>query len=120
MMIMVTRKPQQKLRSSKNSMPNPRQKNSFKATVWDEPLTDEQALLVINLFRSHTCMLEWQGQVSMLLGKLATSVSPKLFLAILNLTVKLLHQVTLPPEVTMKLTPPEKLKHPPMREQLAA
>ena len=68
--------------------------------AWDEPLTNEQALLVTNLFRSHTCMLEWQGQVSMLLGKLATSVSPKLFLAILNSTVKPLHQVTLPPEVT--------------------
>ena len=62
--------------------------------AWDEPLTDKQALLVTDLFRSHTCMLEWQGQVSMLLGKLATSVSPKLFLVILNSTVKLLHQVT--------------------------
>ena len=55
--------------------------------AWDEPLTDEQALMVTNLFRSHTCMLEWQGQVSMLLKKLTTSVSPKLFLAILNVTV---------------------------------
>ena len=52
----------------------------------------------------------------MLLGKLATSVSPKLFLVILNSTVKPLHQVTLPPEVTMKLTPPEKLKCTPMKE----
>ena len=59
-------------------------------------------------------MLEWQGQVSMLLGILATSVSPKLFLVILNLTVKPLHKVTLPPEVTMKL--PEKPKCPLMRE----
>ena len=52
----------------------------------------------------------------MLLGKLATSVSPKLFLAILNSTVKPLHQVTLPPEVMMKLTPPEKLKCTPVKE----
>ena len=61
-------------------------------------------------------MLEWQGQVNMLLGKLATSVSLKLFLVILNSTVKPLHQVTLPPEVTMKLTLPEKLKCPPMKK----
>ena len=59
--------------------------------AWDEPLTNEQALLVTDLFRSHAYILEWQGQVSMLLGKLATSVSPKLFLAILNSTVKPLH-----------------------------
>ena len=26
--------------------------------AWDEPLTDKQALLVTDLFRSHTCMLE--------------------------------------------------------------
>ena len=88
--------------------------------AWDEPLTNEQALLVTDLFRSHACMLEWQEQVSMLLGKLATSVSLKLFLAILNSTVKLLHQVTLPPEVMMKLTLPERLKHAPVKEQLAA
>ena len=84
--------------------------------AWDEPLTNKQALLVTDLFSSHTCMLEWQGQVSMLLGKLATSVSPKLFLAILNSTVKPLHQVTLPPEITMKLTPPEKPKCAPVKE----
>ena len=76
----------------------------------DEPLSDEQALMITDLFQSHACVLEWQGQVSMLLGKLATSVSLKLFLVILNSTIKLLHQVTLPPAVTMKLTPPEKPK----------
>ena len=62
----------------------------------DEPLSDEQALMIMDLFQSHACMLEWQGQVSMLLGKLATSVSLKLYLVILNSTIKPLHQVTLP------------------------
>ena len=57
----------------------------------DKPLTDEQALMITDLFWSHACMLEWQGQVSMLLSKLATSVSPTLYLAILNSTVKSLH-----------------------------
>ena len=55
----------------------------------------------------------------MLLGKLATSVSPKLYLAILNSTVKPLHQVTLPPVVTTKLIPPKKPRHPSETEQLA-
>ena len=55
-------------------------------------------------------MLEWQGQVSMLLGKLATSISLRFYLVILNSTIKLLHQVTLPPTMTTKLTPPEKPK----------
>ena len=85
----------------------------------DEPLSDEQAVMVTDLCRSHTCMLEWQGQVSMLLGKLATSVSPKLYLVILNLTIKPLHQVTLPPVVTTKLTSPKKLRCPSQTEWLA-
>ena len=67
----------------------------------DEPLMDEQALMVMDLFRSHACMMEWQGQVSILLGKLA----------ILNSTVKPLHQVTLPDTLITKLPPPEKPKN---------
>ena len=65
-------------------------------------------------------MLEWQGQVSMLLKKLTTSVSPKLYLVILNVTVKPLHQVTLPPEVTTKLALPMKPKCPSQMEKLVA
>ena len=64
-------------------------------------------------------MLELQGQVSMLLGKLATSVLPKLYLVILNSTIKLLRQVMLLPVVTTKLTPPEKPKQALQTEQLA-
>ena len=52
--------------------------------------------------------------------KLTTSVPLKLYLAILNATLKPLHQVTLPPEVTMKLAPPEKPKHPSQMEKLTA
>ena len=84
----------------------------------DEPLSDEQAMMVTDLFQSHACMQEWQGQVSMLLGKLTTSISLKLYLAILNSTIKLLHQVTLPPAVTMKMTPPEKPKCPSQMKHL--
>ena len=36
-MMMVTRKPQQKLWSSKNSVPDPRQKNSFKHGISHSP-----------------------------------------------------------------------------------
>ena len=50
-------------------------------------------------------MLEWQGQVSMLLGKLSTMVDHKTFLTIANTMVKPLHQITLPLAVTMKLSP---------------
>ena len=50
-------------------------------------------------------MLEWQGQVSMLLGKLSTPVDHKTLLTIANTMVKPLHQITLPPAVTTKLTP---------------
>ena len=78
----------------------------------DQPLTDDQAHMVADLYRSHACMLEWQGQVSMLLGKLSTAVDHKTFLAIINSTVKPLHQVTLPPAIVMKLTlppPPKKV-----------
>ena len=66
--------------------------------------------MVTDLFRSHACMLKWQGQVSMLLGQLAASLSLKLYLAILNATVKPLCLVTLPDTWTIKLAPPEKPK----------
>ena len=61
--------------------------------------------MVAKLYRSHACMLEWQGQVSMLLGKLSTSVDHKTFLTITNTMVKPLHQITLLLAVTTKLTP---------------
>ena len=50
-------------------------------------------------------MLEWQGQVNMLLGKLSTMVDHKTFLTIANTTVKPSHQITLPLAITMKLSP---------------
>ena len=76
----------------------------------DKPLSDDQSHMVVNLFRSHACKIEWQGQVSMLLGKLLTLLSPKTFMAILNVMVKPLHQVMLPPTVITKLDPPPKPK----------
>ena len=41
----------------------------------DEMLSDDQVRLIEKLLHSHACMLEWQEQVLMLLGKLVTSVS---------------------------------------------
>ena len=76
----------------------------------DEPLSDDQSCVVANLFRSHACKIKWQGQVSMLLGKLLTLLSPKTFMAILNAMVKPLHQVMLPPTVITKLDPSPKPK----------
>ena len=76
----------------------------------DETLSDDQVRLIEKLLHSHVCMLEWQGQVSMLLGKLATSVSPKMYLTLLNATVKLMHKVMLPEAVKAQLTPPENPK----------
>ena len=75
--------------------------------------------MITDLSQSHACMLKWQGQVSMLLCKLATSVSLKLYLAILNSTIKPLHQVMLPLAMTMKLTLPEKPKQASLTERLA-
>ena len=72
----------------------------------ETPLTNAQAQMVADLFRSHCCMLEWQAQVSMLLGKLATELDPWAYLAILQTTSNLLHQVTLPPAIVMKLEAP--------------
>ena len=69
----------------------------------ETPLTDAQAWMVADLFRSHCYMLEWQGHVSMLLDKLATELDPQAYLAILQTTSNLLHQVTLLPAVVMKL-----------------
>ena len=66
--------------------------------------------MVADLYRSHACMLEWQGQVSMLLSKLSISLNPKSFLAIVNSFMKLLHQVTLPPAVSTQLAPTLPLK----------
>ena len=63
----------------------------------DQPLTDEQAWMVAKLYRSHACMLEWQGQVSMLLDKLSTMVDHKTFLTIANTMVKPLHVSDHPP-----------------------
>ena len=62
--------------------------------------------MVVKPYRTHACMLKWQGQVSMLLGKLSTLVDHKTFLTIANTTVKALHQITLPPAITTKLAPP--------------
>ena len=76
----------------------------------DEMLSDDQVRLLEKLLHGHVCMLEWQGQVSMLLGTLATSVSPKMYLTLLNATVKLMHQVMLPEAVKAQLTPPENPK----------
>ena len=76
----------------------------------DETLSDDQVRLIEKLLHSHVCMLKWQGQVSMLLGKLVTSVSPKMYLALLNATVKPMHQVMLPEAVKTHLTPPESPK----------
>ena len=71
----------------------------------DQPLTEKQARMVADLYRSHACMLEWQGQVSMPLGELSTSLDHKSSLTIANTMVKPLHQITLPLAVTTKLTP---------------
>ena len=76
----------------------------------DEMLSDDQVRLIEKLLHSHVCMLEWQGQVLMLLGKLVTSVSPKMYLTLLNATVKPMHQVMLPEAVKAQLTPPENPK----------
>ena len=51
-------------------------------------------------------MLEWQAQVSMLLGKLATELDPQAYLAILQTTSNPLHQVTLLPAIVTKLRAP--------------
>ena len=83
------------------------QKAAPKAQVIQE---DDQVRLIEKLLHSHVCMLEWQGQVSMLLGKLATSVSLKVYLTLLNATVKLMHQVILLEAVKAQLTPPENPK----------
>ena len=76
----------------------------------DEMLSDDQVRLLEKLLHSHVCILEWQGQVSMLLGKLVTSVSQKMYLTLLNATVKLMHQVLLPEAMKAQLTPPENPK----------
>ena len=76
----------------------------------DEMLSDDQVRLLEKLIHSHACMLELQGQVSMLLGKLATSVSPKMYLTLLNAKVKLMYQVMLPEAVKAQLTSPENSK----------
>ena len=49
----------------------------------DEMLSDDQVRLLEKLLYSHACILEWQVKVSMLLGKLVTSVSPKMYLTLL-------------------------------------
>ena len=54
----------------------------------------------------------------MLLGKLVTSLSPKLYLAVLKSTAKPLHQVMLPPSVTTQLAPPEQPKKASKKETL--
>ena len=72
--------------------------------------------MVAKLYRSHACMLEWQGQISMLLGKLSTMVDHKTFLTIAYTMVKLLHQILLLLTVTMKLSPLTPPRHVPHNE----
>ena len=74
----------------------------------EKPLTDEQALMISDLFHSHCCMLEHQVHMSFLLVKLTKSLNPTSYYMILKACTKPTHQVTLPDELKLALKPPTK------------
>ena len=71
----------------------------------EKPLTDEQTQMIGDLFYSQTCMLEYQGHMSMLLAKLAKSLNPVSFMMVLKASAKLMHCIMLPDDLVAKFQP---------------
>ena len=74
----------------------------------DQPLSNQQALQIGELFHSHACMLEYQAHTLMMLLKLVTELALQTYVTVLKVSVKLTHQITLPKEVQVKLKAPLK------------
>ena len=70
----------------------------------EKPLTDEQTQMIGDLFYSQTCMLEYQGHMSMPLAKLVKSLNPVSFM-VLKASAKLMHCIMLPDDLVAKFQP---------------
>ena len=80
----------------------------------EKPLMDEQTQMIGDLFYSETCMLEYQGHMSMLLAKLAKSLDPVSFMVVLKASAKLMHRIMLPDDLVANFQPipiPQKETH---------
>ena len=62
----------------------------------DEDLMENQTKQIVQLFKSHCIMLEHQAQVSHQLVELGQTLSPKMFLLILQSSVQPMYQLTIP------------------------
>ena len=71
----------------------------------EKPLMDKQTQMIRGLFYLQTCMLEYQGHMSMLLAKLAKSLNPVSFMMVLKASAKLMHCITLPDNLVAKFQP---------------
>ena len=74
----------------------------------DEDLTEDQTKQIVQLFKSHRIMLEHQAQVTQQLGELSQTLSPKMFLLILQSSVQPMYQLSIPEKFMPKFTLPKK------------
>ena len=74
----------------------------------DEDLTEDQTKQIVQLFKSHCIMLEHQAQVSHQLAELDQTLSPKMFLLILQSSVQPMYQLSIPEKFMLKFTSPKK------------
>ena len=74
----------------------------------DEDLMEDQTKQIVQLFKSHCIMLEQQAQVSHQLAELGQTLSPKMFLLILQSSVQPMYQLTIPEKFMPKFTSQEK------------
>ena len=74
----------------------------------DEDLTEDQTKQIVQLFKSHCIMMEHQAQVSHQLAELGQTLSPKMFLLILQSSVQPMYQLSIPEKFMPKFTSPKK------------
>ena len=74
----------------------------------DEDLREDQTKQIVQLFKSHCIMLKHQAQVSHQLAELSQTLSPKMFLLILQSSVWPMYQLSIPEKFMLKFTSPKK------------
>ena len=72
----------------------------------DEDLTEDQTKCIVQLFKSHCIMLEHQAQVSHQLAELGQTLSPKMFLLVLQNSVWPMFQLSIPEKFMPKFPSP--------------
>ena len=72
----------------------------------NEDLMEDQMKQIVQLFKSHCIMLEHQAQVSHQLAELSQTLSPKMFLLVLQSSVYPMYQLSIPEKFMPKFASP--------------